>query len=41
MQYNTPAVSRAAIEATFFFDVGSLYEHLEKLTDRRHPKGLR
>jgi predicted transposase YbfD/YdcC len=41
MQYNTAVVSRAAIEAAFFFDVGSLYEHLEKLTDRRDPKGIR
>lgn len=41
MQYNTPVVSLAAIEAAFFFDVGSLYEHLETLTDRRDPKGVR
>lgn len=41
MQYNTAAVSLAAIDEALFFDVGSLYEHLEQLTDRRDPRGLR
>jgi predicted transposase YbfD/YdcC len=41
MQYTTAAVSLAALDEAFFFDVGSLYEHLESLTDRRDPRGLR
>ena len=41
MKYNTAAVSLAAIDEAFFFDVGSLYEHLGNLNDRRHPKGVR
>jgi predicted transposase YbfD/YdcC len=41
MQYNTAAISLAAIDEAFFFDVGSLYEHLEQLTDHRDPRGLR
>lgn len=40
MHHNTAAVSLVAIEEAFFFDVGSLYEHLENLTDRRDPRGL-
>lgn len=30
-----------AIKEAFFFDVGSLYQHLENLTDRRDPHGVR
>jgi predicted transposase YbfD/YdcC len=41
MQYNTTDNSLAAFDAAFFFDVGSLYEHLEQLTDRRKPQGIR
>ncbi len=41
MKYNTAAVSIDAFEDAFFFDVGSLYEHLENLTDRRDPRGVR
>ncbi|HJQ69562.1 MAG TPA: ISAs1 family transposase [Blastocatellia bacterium] len=41
MHDSTTAVSFAAIEEAFFFDVGSLYEYLENLTDRRDPRGLR
>lgn len=41
MQYNTAAISLAPSNEAFFFDVGSLYEHLENLTDRRDPRGLR
>jgi hypothetical protein len=41
MQYNTAAVSLAALDEAFFFDVGSLYEHLAQLTDRRDPRGVR
>src|SRR5437868_300544 len=41
MHDNTAAVSLAAIEAAFFFDVGSLYEQLENLTDRRDRRGVR
>jgi hypothetical protein len=41
MHDTTAAVSLAAIDAAFFFDVGSRYEHLEKLNDRRDPHGVR
>src|SRR5512144_2025612 len=41
MQYTTAAISLAPGDDAFFFDVGSLYEHLEPLTDRRDPRGLR
>lgn len=41
MNYNTAFVSQAAKADPFFFDVGSLYERLELLTDRRDPKGIR
>lgn len=41
MHHNTPVVSPAAIQDAFFFDVGSLYEHLENLKDRRDPRGVR
>jgi hypothetical protein len=32
MQDNTAAASLAAIEAAFFLDLGSLYQHLGNLT---------
>lgn len=41
MKCTTTAASLAAQDEAFFFDVGSLYEHLEQLTDRRDPRGLR
>ena len=41
MNHNTAAVSLAAIQEVFFFDVGSLYDQLEKLKDRRDPRGVR
>jgi predicted transposase YbfD/YdcC len=41
MNHNTAGVALAASDEAFFFDVGSLYEHLENLTDRRDPHGLR
>lgn len=41
MQDNTAAISLAPSDEAFFFDVGSLYEHLEQLTDRRDPRGVR
>src|SRR3954469_20757177 len=41
MNHNTVAVAFDYIDQAFFFDVGSLYEHLENLTDRRDPKGVR
>lgn len=41
MNHNTAAISLAPSNEAFFFDVGSLYEHLEHLTDRRDPRGLR
>ena len=41
MKYNTAAAWLAATDEAFFFDVGSLYEHLESLTDRRDPRGVR
>src|ERR1051325_1132243 len=41
MQYNTAAVPLAAHDEAFFFDIGSLYEHLEKLSDGRDPRGVR
>jgi len=37
MHDNIPAVSFAAIEEAFFFEVGSLYEYLENLEDLRDP----
>jgi predicted transposase YbfD/YdcC len=41
MKYNTAGACVDSIEDAFFFDVGSLYEHLESLTDRRDPRGVR
>ena len=41
MQYTTSAAHVVPPTDPFFFDVGSLYEHLESLTDRRHARGLR
>jgi len=41
MHHTTAAVSPAAIQEAFFFDVGSLYEYLENLQDRRDPRGVR
>jgi predicted transposase YbfD/YdcC len=41
MNHNTAAVSPAAIQEAFFFDVGSLYDYLENLKDRRDPRGVR
>jgi len=41
MNHNTTAVSLEIIDEAFFFDVGSLYEHLDNLTDRRDPHGIR
>src|SRR5918999_62903 len=41
MHDNTAELPLAAFQHAFFFDVGSLYEHLESLTDRRDPHGLR
>src|ERR1043165_6624884 len=41
MQYNTAAVPLESRDEAFFFDIGSLYAHLEQLNDRRDPRGLR
>jgi predicted transposase YbfD/YdcC len=41
MNHNTAAVSLAAIQEAFFFDVGSLYAYLDNLKDRRDPRGVR
>jgi predicted transposase YbfD/YdcC len=41
MKYNTADVSLVASQDAFFFDVGSLYEHLENLKDHRDPHGVR
>jgi predicted transposase YbfD/YdcC len=41
MHHNTSTVSLAAIEESFFFEIGSLYERLENLTDLRDPRGVR
>jgi predicted transposase YbfD/YdcC len=41
MNYNTAFDSLAAKDDPFFFDVGSLYERLERLTDHRDPHGVR
>lgn len=41
MKYNTAGLELDALEDAFFFDVGSLYEHLENLNDRRDPHGVR
>ena len=41
MKYNTAGLERDALEDASFFDVGSLYEHLESLNDRRDPHGIR
>jgi predicted transposase YbfD/YdcC len=41
MKYNTDGTCLDSIDDAFFFDVGSLYEHLESLTDRRDPRGVR
>lgn len=41
MKYTTALDSLAAKGDPFFFDVGSLYERLELLNDRRDPHGLR
>jgi len=41
MQYTTAAAQLVPPCDPFFFDVGSLYEYLEQLSDRRDPRGLR
>lgn len=41
MKYNTASVFVEPLQSAFFFDVGSLYEHLDNLQDRRDPHGLR
>ncbi|HEX8088043.1 MAG TPA: transposase family protein [Blastocatellia bacterium] len=41
MNYNTAFDSLATNDDPFFFDVGSLYEHLDNLTDRRDPHRVR
>ncbi len=41
MNHNTVAVAFDYIDQAFFFDVGSLYEYLDNLNDRRDPKGVR
>jgi hypothetical protein len=41
MKYNTAPVFVDPQQSAFFFDVGGLYEHLEKLNDSRDPHGLR
>jgi predicted transposase YbfD/YdcC len=41
MEYITAGLVLDALEDAFFFDVGSLYEHLEKLNDRRDAHGIR
>src|ERR1044072_8877076 len=41
MKYNTASILIEPQQSAFFFDLGSLYEHLEKLHDRRDPHGLR
>jgi predicted transposase YbfD/YdcC len=41
MKYITAGVSLEARQEAFFFDVGSLYEHLENLKDHRDPHGIR
>jgi len=41
MHDTTAAVSLAAIQEAFFFDVGSLYDQLDNLKDRRDPRGVR
>ena len=40
MKYTTALDSLAAKDDPFFFDVGSVYERLELLNDRRDPHGL-
>lgn len=41
MNYNRSVVSVAPKADPFFFDVGSLYQRLELLSDRRDPHGIR
>jgi predicted transposase YbfD/YdcC len=41
MKYNTAGPELEARQGAFFFDVGSLYEYLETLNDRRDPRGVR
>lgn len=41
MQYSRTSPGLEIPQDPFFFDVGSLYEHLESLTDRRDPRGVR
>lgn len=41
MKYNTASVFVEPLQSAFFFDVGSLYEHLNNLNDSRDPHGLR
>lgn len=41
MNYNTASVFVEPQPSAFFFDVGSLYEHLDNLKDRRDPQGVR
>jgi predicted transposase YbfD/YdcC len=41
MKYNIATACTESKVEPFFFDVGSLYEHLETLKDHRDPHGLR
>ena len=41
MEYSTAFADFELPQDSFFFDVGSLYEHLERLTDHRDPRGVR
>lgn len=41
MKYNTASVCLETQGSAFFFDVGSLYERLDNLKDRRDPHGRR
>src|SRR3977135_2861715 len=41
MQHNTMGLALAQKAEPFIFDVDSLFYHLDGLTDRRKPKGVR
>jgi hypothetical protein len=41
MEYSTAFADFELPQDSFFFDVGSLYEHLDSLTDHRDPRGVR
>src|SRR5262245_22054011 len=41
MQYTTSSLFDNPLPQALLFDVGCLFAHLQRLTDQRHPQGVR